>query len=214
MRPDKAKAIKLRLRGISYNEIVRILGVPKSTLSGWFSKNEDSKKIKEALIEKTKDQRIKKLIAANSEKWEKWREAARKEAVEDFKKLSTNSLFIAGLMVYWSEGDSKPWNPIRFANTDSRMVSLYTKFLKEILKVNIQKIKIGLILYPDLQESQCINFWSQVTAIPQIQFHKTQYIQGRHKTARLKHGICMVVYFSRQLKEKMLIWIDLLSKML
>ena len=32
----KEEAIKLRKQGFSYNEIKNKLGVPKSTLSGWF----------------------------------------------------------------------------------------------------------------------------------------------------------------------------------
>lgn len=36
MRNDKAKVNQLRKQGKTYNEINRLLNIPKSTLSGWF----------------------------------------------------------------------------------------------------------------------------------------------------------------------------------
>ena len=37
MRSDKSQALKLRLAGKSYSEIANSLGIPKATLSGWFT---------------------------------------------------------------------------------------------------------------------------------------------------------------------------------
>ncbi len=215
MRRDKEQAIKLRRDNKSYNEISRILGVPKSTLSTWFKNDDLSKKVKDLLVkqfQKKPTNKIKKLARINKEKWEKWREKARQEAISSFAYLKNNTLFIAGLMLYWAEGDNKPGNPFRLSNTDPRMIKLYVKFLIETLNVPRANIRLGLILYPDLVESRCVGFWSENTNIHKSQFYKTQFIQGRHPTKRLSHGICMVICGNRQLKEKAFLWIDLLSK--
>jgi hypothetical protein len=212
----KVEASKLRQKNKSYNEISRILGISKSTLSDWFKNDKSSQKTKLVLSNWRNNPvvaaRIKKLVKFNKKRWEKWREAARIKARKEFGQLSKNPLFIAGVMSYWAEGDSGVKNPVRFTNTDPRMVALYTRFIGGVLKIPTKNIRIGLILYPDLIEDECINFWSKITSVPREQFHKVQYIKGRHSTRRLEHGICMVTCLGRQLKEKILIWIDLLSK--
>jgi hypothetical protein len=214
MRGDKAIAINLRLQSKSYNEISGLLKVSKSTLSGWFRENPRSVKIRKALTLQSNQERGKALGLFNALRWQKWREEARIEARKEFQKLADNPLFIAGLMLYWGEGDSKPQNAVKLTNTNAQMIALYIKFLLHAMKVPKEKIKAAIILYPDLIEQDCLAFWAKTTGLPLRQFHKTQVIQGRHKTNRLQNGICMITFSSRQLKEKMLVWIDLLSKKL
>lgn len=150
----------------------------------------------------------------NKIKWEQWRQAARDEARKEFPKLAKNYLFVAGLMLYWGEGDSKLKNPLRLTNTSPQMIKIYTKFLIDILKVPKEKLRVGLILYPDLNEGKTKEFWSKTIDMPPEQFYKTQFITGQHPTARLSRGICMIIMNSRQLKEKVLAWIDLISNKL
>ncbi|MEK9173595.1 MAG: helix-turn-helix domain-containing protein [Patescibacteria group bacterium] len=217
MRTDREGAVRLRKLGKSYYEISRALGIPKSTLSVWFKDDPMSQEVKLKLSSKSNirvAERIKKFSENNKRKWELWRAEARYEAKKDFESLAKNPLFIAGNMLYWAEGDSKVKNPLRLTNTDPRMIRLYVKFLIRILKIDKNKIRATLILYPDLNKNSCINFWSKEIDLPRSQFYKTQFIEGRHPTSRLSRGICMIGNNSRQLKEKVLIWIDLLSKSL
>ena len=215
MRNDKHIAIKLRKQGKSYSKISKELDIPKSTLSDWFSSMDWSKPIKAELTKKANYIARKRLRLYNKKRkifWEAWREKARQQARDSFSKLKSNPLFIAGLMLYWAEGDNKPENSFRLSNTDPRMIKLYVKFLIESLDISIENIRLGLILYPDLVENKCVEFWSKNTGVHKSQFYKTQFIQGRHPTKRLSNGICMVICGNRQLKEKVLLWIDLLSK--
>lgn len=217
MRKDKKLAIRLRRDGKSYSQIRNALGVPKSTLATWFKDDRLSEKIKKILTEqarKNSSRRIKKLAQANKVKWEKWREEAREEARKEFAELAQNQLFIAGIMLYWAEGDGKLKNPFRFTNTDPRMVKLYIHFITRILGVPRKKIRPTIILYPDLSENECLKFWSGVMRIPASQFYKTQFIKGKHPTQRLSRGICMIMCGNRQLKEKVVVWIDLTSQKL
>lgn len=217
MRKDKHLAIQMRRQNKSYNEISRTLGIPMGTLSGWFINDRLSQKTKKELTQLALTQtlkRVKQWVATNQARWEKWRGEAREDATREFIKLYKNPLFVAGLMLYWAEGDSKLGNPCRFTNTDPRMISLYIRFLLRILNVPKEKLRVAIILYPDLSEKNCLNFWSKITDMPLSQFYKTQFIKGRHPTARLSNGICMITCCSRQLKEKITVWIDLLSKKL
>lgn len=211
----KSSAFKLRKQGKSYNEISQQLKVSKGVLSDWFKDLDWSDKIKKRLIKQRKQndrERIILLCQKNKERWERWREEARQEAKREFLKLKKNPLFIAGLMIYWGEGDSKAKNPVRLSNTDPRMIALYTKFLTKSLNIPKETLRSTIILYPDLSEQKCMDFWATTIGISKSQFYKTQFIKGKHPTKRLSNGICMISCGNRQTKEKILVWIDLLSK--
>lgn len=210
------KIMELRKMGKSYNQISRTLNTSKGTISYYLADNETSQKVKNKLINKNNiasRERIKKLINQNRKRWAENKINAAAKAKNDFKKLSRNSLFIAGISIYWGEGDSKPNNPLRISNTDPRMIKIYVRFLKEIMGVEASKIRLGLILYPDLNNRVCQEFWAKASELPIDNFIKTQYINGNHPTKRLANGICMVIANGgNPLKIRMLTWIDLLSR--
>ncbi len=205
--------MSLRQRGRSYNFISKNLGVPKSTLSDWFSNISWSQRIKNELARKANYVARKRLRLINKERramWERWREKARQSARKDFNTLRRNSLFVAGIMLYWGEGDSNIQNgSVRLVNTDPEMIRIFSLFLQKICKVPKEKIKIQLTLYPDLMDDRCRIFWSRAINVPIDQFIKTQYIKGRHPTKRLKYGICLMYVSSRELKEKIFVWLKL-----
>ncbi|MBU4284751.1 hypothetical protein KKF60_02010 [Patescibacteria group bacterium] len=216
MRKDRYSAIKLRKQNKSYNQISQKLGIPKSTLVYWFGDKNWSKNIKNKLntrnilLFKT---RLKLINKTRIEKWEKWRESFRIEARKEFKKLFRDPLFISGINLYWGEGDSVLKNgKVRLSNTDYRLIKVFTKFLVNIIGVPKEKIKCTLILYPDLKEKKCKLFWRNIIKIPLSQFYKTQFIKGKHPTKRLENGICMIQVLSRGIKEKIMVWTDLLYK--
>lgn len=216
MRNDKHLAIKLRKQGLSYNKISKVLDIPKSTLSEWLSGLKWSVAIRSDLSRRANYIARKRLRLINKKRreyWEQWREEAREEARKDFQNLIRNPLFIAGAMLYWGEGDSNLTNGhIGFTNTNPNMMRLFTLFLMQICKIPKEKIRVQMVLYPDLDEGKCKNFWSSETGIPKEYFYKTQFIRGRHPTKRLSHGIFMVRFSSRQLKEKIAVWINLFEQ--
>lgn len=138
MRNDKHLATKLRKEGLSYQEISNKLDIPKSTLSNWFSDKNWSQKVKRKLTKKSyllSQKRLKKLNEAKQKKWRNWREKFRKKARKEFVELKENPLFIAGLMLYWGEGDSKPKNGlVRLGNTEPEMINVFRGFFKKFAK--------------------------------------------------------------------------------
>lgn len=218
MRNDKYLAIRLRKQGKSYNKINKELGVPKSTLSDWFSDIIWSREVKKDLSRKAlyvARKRLRLINKARREMWEKWREQYRQEAKTEFDSLINNPLFVAGINLYWGEGDSKLKNGrVSLVNTDPRMISLFVRFLQNIAEVPENKIAAWMTIYPDLSEEKCKFFWSQTSRIPPERFLKTQVIKGRHPTKRVENGMCAVIVYSRGLKEKIFTWIDLLSQKL
>lgn len=213
MRNDKHIAIKLRKEGRSYKKISKALDIPKSTLSEWFSGESWSTEIKNELARKANYISSKRLNKYNREKKvlrETQRGKARQEAKEEFVELSKNPLFIAGIMLYWGEGDSKLENGlVRLSNTNPNIMRIFTLFLLIICAIPIEKIKSWILLYYDLNEKKCLEFWSNATGLKLSQFTKPTYIQGRHPTKRLSYGVCQVTSSNRLIKEKITEWIDL-----
>ena len=216
MRNDRHLAIKLRKEGISYNKICKELGIPKSTMHYWFRNLRWSQQIKKELTEKAKTQSTKRLqavIQAQRKRWKAYRKYYREEAKKEFPILRSNPLFLAGLMLYWGEGDSNLKNQVRLSNTDPRMIKLFNEFLQKICKASKEKIRLSLIIYPDLTDEDCKKFWSNRVKVSLNQFDKSSIIYGRHPTKRLENGICIIrVNNSPGLKEKIIIWTDLIVK--
>jgi hypothetical protein len=163
------------------------------------------------------DERVKSLAVSNRsraalQRWERVHKKTIDEACEKFYRYISDPIFVSGISLYWGEGDSKPKNPLRLSNTDGRMIAIYVTFLRNIVGIADRKIRLGLILYPDLIDADCQEFWSTKTGLPRENFMKTQYIAGRHPTKRLLHGICMVVVNSRAAKLTVLTWIDIFAK--
>jgi len=215
-RNDQHLAIKLRKLGQSYKQIGRELNIPKSTLSKWFGNLVWSKRIKKQLFEKSRIQSskwIKTVIAAQKLRRANHKNLLEENALKEFKTLKNNKLFLAGLMLYWAEGDNKEKSyQVRLANTDPRMIKLFISFALKVCGVEKTRVHPTLILYPDINEKRCKNFWSNFISIPPEQFYKTQYIKGRHPTRRLQNGICTVMVGNIDLKIKILAWINLWAK--
>lgn len=212
MRKDKEKAFELRRSGKSYKQIKSELGIPMATLSGWFkhelwSSDIKSKLASEASLANT--EKIKLMARATKEKWQKIHQRWQQNAVREFSKLKKNHLFLAGLMLYWGEGDRILKNgKVRLGNSDPEMTKLFYKFLLN-LGVPTEKICASLILYPDLVDQIQKNLWSKLTRVPLSQFKNSVVIEGRHPARRKSYGICIIFVNSRELKEKIMKWIEL-----
>ncbi len=218
MRNDRHLAIKLRKKGKSYNHISKVLEIPKSTMVYWFKNKTWSEEIKKELTRKANYIAKKRLTLINKrrqEQWEKWRESHRIEAVTEFNRLKSNPLFMAGLMLYWAEGDNNLQNSmVRISNITPNIIKIFVEFIKKICKIPDEKIKISLIIYPDLNDESCKKFWMRQTKLQKGNFYKTQVIRGKHPTKRLENGICMITAGGRGLKEKIFQWYKLSTEML
>lgn len=214
---DKEQATQLRRLGKSYGEIEKELRVPRSTLSAWFSGSEWSQKIKNDLnivARKRHTIRIEALNKVRGEHLKRLYEQARREALEDFQILQYHPTFVAGVMLYWGEGDKASPHRVSLTNTDPAMIKVFMIFLKEVCGVDERKIRAWLLLYPDIQETECKEYWVKEIGLQNITFNKSIIIEGRHKTKRLGHGVCTVLVTSRYFKEKMLLWVSLFPDML
>jgi len=217
MRKDKEIAIKLRKEGKSYREIKKELSVPLSTLSEWLAPHDWSKNIAVTLAKNSADRgsiHLRKLNDIRGKHLIKVYEDAESEAVEEFEKLKYHPLFIAGIMLYWGEGDKKTKNFVRITNTDPAIIKIFANFLFDICQFDKSRIAVSLLLYPDLVDETCKKYWIENSGLSELHFHKSQVIQGKHKTNRLRYGVCTITISSTYFKRKINIWTQMFTQQL
>jgi hypothetical protein len=189
------------------------LGIPKGTLSGWFRNEEWSKDI--AL--KNSRPSAETISARNAT-----RRASRQAQDEFLKKQARSSfaacwpepVFVAGLALYWGEGDKRTRHQVRITNTDPGIIRSFQGFLKKYGGNLGTRIWISLIIYEDLDRRACESFWQEESGIAPERFHRTVVIKGRGTERRSPHGICILGVSSTPLKTTILTWIEEMEKRL
>ena len=179
---SKEKAIRLRKKGLSYNEILQEIDVSKSSLSLWLRDVKLTNKQKRRLKAKVKEggEYIRSIReGVRSE----WHESKRRKLLSvaqvkmDPYLLSHNGLAFVGAALYWAEGNRSQF---RFSNTDLDMVKLYLKWLRQVLKVPTSRIKCRVakvhlghgLSYDEVEEK-----WSKLTRVPRSQFLTPNVLQ-------------------------------------
>lgn len=169
-REEKELALLLRREGLSYREILAKVPVAKSTLSLWLRSVGLSKRQKQRLT--------KKKLAAMRRGWAVWHqqrlvrtESIREEARKDFlrRTLNSDALWLTGIVLYWAEGTKeKPHTPgsgIAFNNSDARMIKLFIRWLKEVVHVPSEMIKLELYIHQSGNVDRALRFWSKKVGV-------------------------------------------------
>jgi len=115
-------------------------------------------------------------------------------------------------MIYWGEGNKASRNRCGIANTEPAMIKVFMNFLFNVCGIAKEKTKAWILLYPDLNEKICKDYWIQNTGLKHSDFTKSIIIKGKHKTKKLNYGVCNFGANSAYLKCKILVWINLLAK--
>ncbi len=209
------QAIAFRKRGFTYSEIAKICGVSVGTISSWLKPlpfSEAITKSNKAIAAKDNKKRMASINKARTaERSKQYNEVVRLAEIE-YKNYSTSPLFIAGLMLYVSEGDNTHTRLIRLTNSRPDIHRIFIDFLTVYLGVDKKKIRFWILLYPDLDEVICMKFWSKKMGISVSQFYKNQVIQGRSKKRTLHFGVGNTIIGSTLLKKKLNKWIELVLK--
>jgi hypothetical protein len=216
MRRDKQIAIDLRRQGKSYREIEKALKISRGTLSAWFKGQDWANEISKKNSQKQwalGHEKMKRLNMMRRVKFAFNYGLAEEEAVKEFEVYKNEPLFNAGLMLYVGEGEKASKPALRVANSDFDVHRVYIRFLERYLKVNHQKVRIFLHIYPDLDEKTCIDRWSKELNLNHSQFYKTQRIQGKDMKRKLQFGVGTTIISSTALKRKLFVWIKLAFEM-
>ena len=119
-------------------------------------------------------------------------------------------LFTVGLMLYWAEG-AKQGHSVDLANTDSRVILIFLKFLREICGVAESRLRVLLYVYEGQNIGSIRCYWSQLTQIPETQFIKPYISKFRSSRVRQKvlpYGVVHIRYSDKRLLQLILSWIN------
>lgn len=181
----KEKAINFRRRGYSYGMISQELGLAKSTISGWLreipyeANNEVIKRIGLARARSAQNRHEIKIQSIKK---------AKLEASQEIGRITKRDLFFLGLGLYLGEG-SKLHENIRIINSDPEIICLAIKWFRKNCGLKDENLIISIHIYPDLDEKEVKNYWSNITSIPLAQFRKTQIDIRTNKTTKKRHKL-------------------------
>ena len=122
-------------------------------------------------------------------------------------KLSSDEekLKIAGLMIYWAEGakisTKRRSCTVDLANSNPEMIRLFLKFLREICRVDENRLRVFLYCYADQDIEGIKSFWSNTTKISLDQFTRPYVRQDftLEKSGKMKYGLVHIRYNDKKL---------------
>lgn len=205
----KKLAISLRKKGYSYPMIEKELGVAKATLNSWFKNLKLSKVAQEIIMVRKRNGlvrlRAKALVVLKSRvlkrKLEIY-EAVKKEYRDYNFDLKTKELSLT--MLYLGEGFKKTRSHIGLGNSNSKIMRLFVKFLRDIYRVDDSKLRCYLHLRMDQDHEAEKKYWADQLNISAIYFRKPQFDKRAvTKTFPEYHGVCVVYCYDAEIEKRL-----------
>lgn len=187
------KAVTLRKSGYSFGMIREELGIAKGTLSYW---------LREVPINKI-NLEVEKRVKLSRMKMAKTKQARQSLEIKQMKKqglgevgtMGKREFWLAGVALYWAEG-SKAFEEVTLTNSDPEIVRFYVKWLRQCCNVDPVNLRVQMHIYPDVQQKEAMEYWSNITGIPLTQFYKLQIDVRKNKrvfkAGRLPYGTIQV----------------------
>jgi hypothetical protein len=207
---ERRKVVELREKGLTYSEIRKKVKVSKSSLSLWLKtytlsdkQLERVKKIKYRAIEKFRET----MKAKRNNRLEQYLSEAKQRLLP----FSKKELLIAGLFLYWGEGNKASSHTISINNTDPNVLKFTKNWYLHALDIEEKYMKIYLHLYQDMNINKEILYWSKQLGIPKSQFIRPYIKESRKSDIDQKgfgHGTCALVVHNTVIKEKILMGIQ------
>lgn len=182
------QAIALRKKGLSYKEIMHTIPVAKSTLSLWLRyiplKPEQRNRLYTKQVHSM-------ALGARSQKERRRKEidALLHEAQKEISTpLSDLAFQCFGVALYWAEGSKQ--KGLEITNSDPHLIVFMVRWFKKIFNVTPENIIARLNIYPQQNETDIKQFWSEITGIPLVNFRKSfvKPLSSGYKKNNLYYG--------------------------
>lgn len=205
---EKAVAIRLRMQGLSYNEIRKQVPVSKSILSSWLKAIPLAPEHRARLY--TKQVYILSL-GSQSQRERRIREVA--EIIETAKQevvvpIADEALRLMGAALYWAEGSKTGLCEI--TNSDPHLIYFFVEWVQKFFGIPSTGLRARLNIYPQQDDAKIKEFWSDITGIPVENFGKSfvKPFSTGYKKNNLYYGTIKVeVPKSVDIKHKIFGWI-------
>lgn len=193
------KAILLRSKGFSQNEIRRRIPIAHGTVSRWCRDVILTQKQKERLIRKRNNNPFIRYLKQQAFQSRKEARIWAKEQVSKILFDENKSLLIAGAMLYWAEGSKlESRNGIEFTNTDPKIITLMMRFFREMLSVPEDKFKIIIRISDRGDEEKAKTYWSKVTNVSRRNFRRSEKLKltpNSKSLRRYPYGMCRIYIY-------------------
>lgn len=201
---DEARRLRREL-GLSINEIARIIGVAKSSVSLWVRDipltPEQKLKLSKRKVDGVK---LNHWAAAerNRRVFQEQRERYQQEGRE--RARLQDPLHLAGCMLYWGEG-AKGRNMLSMANSDAALMQYFIRFLRECFEIPDEKLTVSINCYlnNDITLREIEDYWLDVLQLPRSCLRKGQVNNqpqsSQQKGRKLLYGTCTLSVYSTQL---------------
>ena len=203
---EKLRAIKLRERGYSLNEIYKKLNVAKSSASVWVRNVPLSSKARKRLLTKIK---LGQLISAENKrkKTQKILDLYRNQAVREFEKIPQDSKEIYKLicaLLYWCEGTKNYSEGVNFTNSDPRLIQIFLYSFRKSFDIDERKFRPCVHVHEYHNPKKQIKFWSDITNIPVNQFIKPYLKSNTRKRIKKDYPGCIgLKYHSNDIAKRL-----------
>ena len=191
------KAKKLRLKGYSVKELHKILGVSKSTISGWIQNVELSDKARARIQQNYTNGQLASQKSIKEKTRQKNIEATN-FAIDLFKKvdLSAETILLFCALIYQCEGSKSIKDAITFTNSDPVLIKTFLFLLRKSFLLDEKKLKILMHLHKYHDEKIQKDFWSRITGIPHEQFHRSYFKPNSGKYKKEGYQGCVQISYN------------------
>ncbi len=195
----KKKALQLRRGGLSLGSIESKLGIPRSTLSGWFRDIRLSSQQKNTLsrnkLHGLAIARQKALVWHNTQKIKRLQDA-RSGAVKVLERIDIDNkdiLELALAILYLGEGSKKKVETA-LGSSDPLILKFFLGALKKLYTIPTDKIVCSLYLRADQDPHEIKQFWASELSLPLNNF---KYVNLDKRTKNSKtysyyKGVCQI----------------------
>lgn len=207
------KAVELRKQGKSLRSIQEILHVSRSSVSLWVRSVTLTTHQRNALYASKKAGGLKGSYIASQNKILRKRqliERIQKSAVQELGNLSKRDRFIAGIALYFGEGN-KMDKSVVITNANPAAIKFMTRWFEEFCNIPPSRLKLSLYLHDDQDERRAKQYWSKLLTVDSSQFNKSYLVKPRSGSLRktkYTHGILRVTIGDVNLHRKIMGWIS------
>ncbi|MER5383916.1 hypothetical protein ABT040_27210 [Streptomyces sp. NPDC002688] len=193
----RERARELRGQGWTYNEIQTELGCSKSSVSLWVR---DLPRPVPRCTPEEQRARMNAGLARLRAEQDQEREKTKRQAAESFGELSDRELFMAGVALYWAEGQkSKPYQrreSVVFINSDPGVIQVYLAWL-DLLDVPRERLRFRVMIHETADVAAAERYWADLVGIDATSLQSTTLKKHNPRTVRKNVGAayrgCLVV---------------------
>lgn len=211
---EKERAIMLRKKGLSYNEILKQVSVSKSSLSTWLKHIGLAQAHRQRFTENRRRAQERAQLACRNARIAK-EIAIIDSARQQVKNISERELWFIGTALYWAEGaKQKEHNvsqKVTFSNSDPNMILLFDRWLREICHQDKTDLVYSIYIHVTADKERARKYWEKLlhAKIDRMYFKSHKPKTNRKNTKDGYFGLMRIdVRKSTDLNRKIKGWVN------